>query len=173
VISPWPEAVERVAAFLRAAGAEARLEEFEVGTPTAEAAADAIGCTLGQVVKSLVLVCDGKPLVALVPGDRKGSTPKIARAVGGRHARVARPAEVVAATGFEPGAVAPFALSQTQPVLLERLLLRHRLVWCGAGSARHMTALAPAELQRLTGADIVDIVADEEAETPGPERREA
>ena len=50
----WPEPVERVAAFLRAAGAEARVEEFRGGTPTARDAADAVGCELAQIVKSLL-----------------------------------------------------------------------------------------------------------------------
>src|SRR5688500_13748248 len=67
----WPEAVERVAAFLRNGGVEARIEEFEAGTPTAADAARAVGCKLEQIVKSLVFDCDGRPFVVLVPGDRK------------------------------------------------------------------------------------------------------
>ena len=74
----WPEAVERVSSFLRDAGAEARLEQFSDGTPTAADAAAAVGCELDQIVKSLVLVCDDKPVVALVPGDRRGDPEKIA-----------------------------------------------------------------------------------------------
>ena len=85
----WPEPVERVAAFLREAGVEARLEEFESGTATADDAARAAGCTLGQIVKSLVLLCDGRPVVALVPGDRRADPDKIARAAGAREARIA------------------------------------------------------------------------------------
>jgi prolyl-tRNA editing enzyme YbaK/EbsC (Cys-tRNA(Pro) deacylase) len=73
-VRPWPEPVERVASFLRQTGAEARLEELRVESATADAAADAIGCTLAQIVKSLVLVCDDQPVVALVPGDRKADT---------------------------------------------------------------------------------------------------
>ena len=61
----WPEPVERVAAFLREVGAEARLEELPQETPTADGAADAIGCTLSQIVKSLVLVCDDVRFVEL------------------------------------------------------------------------------------------------------------
>jgi Cys-tRNA(Pro) deacylase len=160
VIAPWPEPVERVAAFLRAAGAEARLEEFRRGTPTAEAAAEAVGCTLGQIVKSLVLMADGAPLVALVPGDREANTTKVARAIGRKHARIARREEVVAVAGEEPGAVSPFALQPAPPILLERTLLRHRVVWCGAGSTRHMAAVAPAELQRVTRAELADIVGE-------------
>ena len=156
----WPEAVERVADFLRRSGAEARLEEFPEGTPTARDAARAVGCELSQIVKSLVLVCDGRPVLALVPGDRRADPAKVARAAGGESARVASAGEVEAATGFEPGAVAPFPLAGVDRVLLDRSLLRHDVVWVGAGSARHMAGLTPVELLRLTRAATVDAVAD-------------
>jgi prolyl-tRNA editing enzyme YbaK/EbsC (Cys-tRNA(Pro) deacylase) len=161
-LEPWPEAVERVAAFLRAAGGEARLEEFDETTTTAEAAADALGCTLGQIVKSLVLVCDGRPVLALVPGDRRADLRRVAAAVEVRRARIARTEEVVAATGFEPGGVAPFPLVGVEHVLLERRLLRHRTVWCGAGSERHMAGMTPDELARLTRAVVADVAASAE-----------
>ena len=74
-------------------------------------------------MKSLVLVCDGTPVVALVPGDRRADTGKVARLVEARRVTVARPPEVVAATGFEPGGVAPFPLGASPVVLVERTLL--------------------------------------------------
>jgi Cys-tRNA(Pro) deacylase len=154
----WPAEVERVAAFLRETGAEARLEELPVGTPTAQEAADAVGCTLGQVVKSLVLVCDGTPVVALVPGDRRADTGKVARLLEARRVTVATRDEVGAATGFRPGAVAPFPLARVSTVLVDRTLLRHRAVWAGGGSDRHLVALAPAELVRLTRGRVEDCV---------------
>jgi Cys-tRNA(Pro) deacylase len=154
----WPGPVERVAAFLRDTGAEARLEELSAGTRTAAAAADAVGCTLGQIVKSLVLVCDGSPVVVLVPGDRKADTGKVARLVDARRVTVARAHEVAEATGFEPGGVAPFPLERVAVVLVERTLLRHGTVWAGAGSARHVVAIAPAELVRLTRGRVEDVV---------------
>jgi Cys-tRNA(Pro) deacylase len=154
----WPEPVERVAAFLRDTGAEARIEELPTPTPTAQAAADAVGCTLGQVVKSIVLVCDGSPVVTLVPGDRKVDTGKIARLVEARRATVAGPDEVLAATGFRPGAVSPFPLERVPVVLVERTMLRHRTVWAGAGSETHLVALAPPELVRLTRGRVEDVV---------------
>jgi prolyl-tRNA editing enzyme YbaK/EbsC (Cys-tRNA(Pro) deacylase) len=154
----WPEPVERVAAFLREAGGEARLEQFGEETPTAQAAADAIGCTLDQIVKSLVVVCDGLAVVVLVPGDRRCDTAKVAHLVGAAKARIAKPDEVVAATGFQPGAVAPFPLPGVQRILVERTLLSAPVVWVGAGSDRHMAVVAPAELIRLTRGDVVDVV---------------
>lgn len=156
----WPEPVERVAVFLRAAGAEARLEELAAGTPTAEAAADAVGCALDQIVKSLVLICGTQPVVALVPGDRRADTGKVAVASGAELARIARPHEVVAATGFAPGGVAPFPLPAGVSVLVERTILSHAVVWVGAGSDRHLARLSPVELVRLTRGHSVDIVSE-------------
>ena len=109
---------------------------------TASAAADAVGCTLGQIVKTLVLLCDGSAVVALVAGDRRADTGKIARLLGVARASVAGSGEVVAATGFEPGAVAPFPLPGVETVLVDRSLLRHAIVWAGGGSSHHLVAIA-------------------------------
>ena len=155
----WPRSVERVTEYLRSAGAEVRVEEFADGTPTAQAAARAVGCELSQIVKSLVFDCDGRPVVAMVPGDRRADAEKIAAAAGSRFARTAGSEEVKDATGFEPGAVAPFPLPRVQRVFIDRTLLSHRIVWIGAGSDRHMAALSPAELVRLSRARPVDVVA--------------
>jgi prolyl-tRNA editing enzyme YbaK/EbsC (Cys-tRNA(Pro) deacylase) len=153
----WPEAVERVAAVVRERGADVRLEEFSRGTPTAEAAARAVGCETAQIVKSIVFVCDGSPVLALVPGDRRADAAKVAAAAGAGYARMARPDEVVAATGFEPGAVAPFPAPNVSRVLLERELLLQEVVWIGAGTTRHMAGLAPMDLLRLAGGMPVDL----------------
>jgi prolyl-tRNA editing enzyme YbaK/EbsC (Cys-tRNA(Pro) deacylase) len=156
-MKPWPEPVERVASALRQHAVDARLEEFPEGTPTAAAAARAIGCERAQIVKSLVFVCDELPVLALVPGDRRADALKVSAAAGARYARVARPGEVVAATGFEPGAVAPFPAPHVSRVLMDRSLLRHELVWVGAGSANHMAGLTPQDLVRVAHAEIGDL----------------
>jgi Cys-tRNA(Pro) deacylase len=150
--------VQRVSSFLREAGADARIEEFAAGTPTAAEAAAAVGCDLDQIVKSLVLLCDGKPVVALVPGDRRGDPKKIARAAGAGSARIANAQEVEQATGFAPGAVAPFPLPKVDTIVIDPSLLRHRIVWAGAGSSSHIVGLAPGELARLARARPIDVV---------------
>jgi Cys-tRNA(Pro) deacylase len=157
-VSHWPEAVERVSAYLREARAEARVEEFPRGTPTARDAAKAVGCELSQIVKSLVVDCDGQAVVVLVPGDRRADVAKVAAAVGAASARVAGPAQVEEVTGFAPGAVAPFPLPRIQHVLIDRTLLAHEVVWVGAGSERHMAGLSPVELVRLARARPMDAV---------------
>jgi Cys-tRNA(Pro) deacylase len=158
VSGSWPEPVERVAAYLREAGAEARLEELETATATAEDAARAAGCPLAQIVKSIVVVSEGRSVVALVPGDRRADLAKIARAAGGAKARIASAAEVEEATGFTPGAVAPFPLPKVDLVLIDQGLLAHETVWVGAGSELHLAALSPGDLVRLARARPVDAV---------------
>lgn len=153
----WPEPVERVSAVLRAGAVDARIEEFAEGTPTAREAARAIGCELGQVVKSLVFVCDGAYVLALVPGDRRADEDAVRVAVSARQVRVAQPEEVVQATGFEPGAVAPFPQRAIAQTLMDGSFFGHDEVWIGAGSSSHMASLRPAELLRLSGARSVDL----------------
>jgi len=156
-VTAWPEPVERVAAVLRERATDARLEEFPEGTLTAADAARAVGCEPSQIVKSLVFLCDGLPVLALVPGDRRADAAKVAHAAGARQARVARPEEVVAATGFEPGAVAPFPVPNVTRVLVDQELLQQEVVWIGAGSIHHVAGLAPLELVRLAEAVPADL----------------
>jgi prolyl-tRNA editing enzyme YbaK/EbsC (Cys-tRNA(Pro) deacylase) len=156
-VETWPEPVERVAAVLRERAADARLEEFPEGTLTAADAARAVGCEPSQIVKSLVFLCDGVPVLALVPGDRRADAAKVALAAGAAKARVARPEEVVEATGFEPGAVAPFPVPNVSRVLVEQELLLQEVVWIGAGSSRHVAGLTPLDLVRLSEAVPADL----------------
>ncbi len=156
----WPPAVERVAAALREAGVEARIEEFRAGTPTAEDAAEAVGCDLAQIVKSLLFACDDRWVLVLVPGDRRADRAKVAAEAACEKVKTAGPADVERVMGFEAGGVAPFPAEAVRGVLLERTLFSHDVVWVGAGTRRHMAALAPADLARLTHARAVDAVSD-------------
>jgi prolyl-tRNA editing enzyme YbaK/EbsC (Cys-tRNA(Pro) deacylase) len=156
----WPEPVEKVARFLRDSTVESRVEEFATGTPTAADAAEAVGCSLSQIVKSLVFTCDDQSILVLVPGDRRADPAKIRAAAGCAKTKVAGPDEVVRATGFDPGAVAPFPLVAVRSVFIDMSLLVHEVVWVGAGSHRHMAALAPADLVRITRAKAIDATSE-------------
>ena len=155
MVSALPEPVGRVARFLARTGAEARIEEFAAGTPTATEAAAAVGCELDQIVKSLLFLCEGRPVLVLIPGGRRADSAKVATAAGSTSAKIAPPGVVRSVTGFDAGGVAPFPLMVDQ-ILADRALLTWDLVWVGAGSDRHMAALAPPELLRLTRARTID-----------------
>src|SRR4051794_30722654 len=153
----WPEPVERVSGVLRAAAVDSRIEQFDQGTPTARAAAKAIACELSQIVKTLVFVCDDAFVLALVPGDRRADEGAVGRAVGASSVRVAKPDEVVRATGFEPGGVAPFPQREVSQTLIDSSFFAHGVVWIGAGTPHHMASLPPVELARLAAARAVDL----------------
>ena len=155
----WPEPVERVSAFLRASAVNATLQEFPDGTTTARAAAEALGCDQGQIVKSLVFICDEDAVLALIPGDRRCDERKGAAAAEAVEARIASADEVLEATGFEPGAVAPFPQAAIALTLIDRVLLQHATVWIGGGSSTHLISISPPDLVRLTDAEPADLVA--------------
>ncbi len=154
----WPDPVERVAAYLRAAAVDATVQEFPEGTKTAAEAAAAVGCDVGLIVKSLVFVCDGAAVLVLAPGDRRCDERKVAAAARAEGARLADPDEVLAATGYEPGAVAPVPQQSIALTLLDRLLLKHARVWISGGSSLHMVVMSPVDLARLTRAQTADLV---------------
>ena len=142
---------------LRQAAVDARIEEFPEGTKTARDAAAAVGCELSQIVKTLVVVADGAFVLALIPGDERLDEASVAAAVPAEHVRIATAPEVVQATGFDPGGVAPFPQQQVALALIDRSLFRHAVVWIGAGTGRHVAGLAPGELARLASARTFDL----------------
>jgi prolyl-tRNA editing enzyme YbaK/EbsC (Cys-tRNA(Pro) deacylase) len=156
-MEPLPEPVARVAAYLAAAGGEARIEDLGSSCASAAQAAEAVGCAPGQIVKSLALVCGGEAVVALVPGDRRADLARIAAVVGRADCRTANAEEVLAITGFAPGSVAPFPHAAAHHVLIDRSLLACHVVWAGAGSDRHLVAMGPRELVRVSQARVAAI----------------
>jgi Cys-tRNA(Pro) deacylase len=133
---------ERVRTFLETHGLADEIVEFEQSTKTAAQAADAMGCELGQIVKSLVVVVDGTtPLVALIAGDRKGDLKAIAAEAGGSKAKMADADTVRAATGYAIGGVSPFALPETLPVLVDESLGRYEIVYPAAGTPSSMVRI--------------------------------
>ena len=147
-----------MAVALRDAQVEARLEELPVETRTTAAAARALGCEETEIVKSIVFVCDGRPVLALVPGDRRAAPARVAHAVEAAHARTASPDEVLAATGFAAGGVAPFPRPGFVRAVLDETILDLVRVWIGAGTSRHMAQVAVPDLLRVARAEPASVV---------------
>ena len=138
---------ERVRTFLETHGLAEEIVEFEQSTKTAAEAAEAMGCDLGQIVKSLVVVIDGTmPLVALVAGDRKGDLHAIAAELGGAKAKMADADTVRSATGYAIGGVSPFALPEHLPVLFDDSLMRFEIVFPAAGTPASMVRMRRDDL---------------------------
>jgi len=142
---------ERVRAYLEARGLAGGLTEFEQSTKTAAQAAEAMGCELGQIVKSLVVLADGTPVLALVAGDRRGDLEAIAEEVGAQKAKMADADAVRAATGYAIGGVSPFDLPEHLQVLIDESLTRFDIVFPAAGTPSSMVRMHLPELIDAAG----------------------
>jgi Cys-tRNA(Pro) deacylase len=149
--------VARVTDAARAAGVDIRVERFPEGTRTAADAARAVGCEVGQIVKSLVFVADARPVVALVSGANRVDLGRLATAIGATEARRADGDEARAATGFAIGGVPPFGHASEVSVVVDRDLLDFDRVWAAAGLPDAVFAIAPDDLLRASGGRVTDV----------------
>jgi prolyl-tRNA editing enzyme YbaK/EbsC (Cys-tRNA(Pro) deacylase) len=146
--------------FMTAAGAlgiEPEVRRFPQGTKTAANAAAAIGCDLGQIVKSLVFSVDGRPILALTSGVNRADVGLLAALARGEEVRRATPEEARAATGFAVGGTPPFGHPAPVPVFIDRDLLQYPEVWAAAGTPESVFPLTPDDLVRLTNGQVVDL----------------
>ena len=148
---------ERVRAFLDAHDLTEGITEFEQSTKTAAEAAEAMGCELGQIVKSLVVVADGTPVLALVAGDRRGDLAAIAEEVGAVKAKMADADTVRGATGYAIGGVSPFDLPAELTVLIDDSLARFETVFPAAGTPTSMVRMSLHRLHEVVHGKVARI----------------
>lgn len=137
---------ERVIDTARSLGLEVEVERLEAPTATVAQAAEAVGCPVSQVAKSLVFVADGDPVLCIASGAHRVATDQLADVLDVAEVRQATPDEVRAATGFPVGGVPPFG--HDLPVVLDESLLDHPLVWAAGGDGHSLFAVDPRELTR-------------------------
>jgi prolyl-tRNA editing enzyme YbaK/EbsC (Cys-tRNA(Pro) deacylase) len=143
--------VERFEAAARAAGVEPAVVRFDDDTRTAADAARAIGCEVGQIVKSLVFVADGVPFLALTSGPNRADPVRLEGILGADEVRRASPDEARAATGFAIGGTPPFGHPQRLRTVIDRDLFEYDEVWAAAGSPDSVFPIGPAMLAEATG----------------------
>lgn len=132
---------------------------FAHSTRTAEEAAAAVGCHVGQIVKSLVFTVSGEPVVALVSGANQLDTRKLAAlfSVGRKQVERANANIVRAATGFAIGGVPPFAHATRTTMYIDHDLTTYDVVWAAAGTPNTVFAVNPNDLIRVTGGQVADL----------------
>ena len=148
--------VGRFEAWAEESRADLDLRRFPQGTRTAEDAAAAIGCEVGQIVKSLVFLVGGRPVVALVSGANRLDEARLASAAGGEVGR-ADAATVREATGYSIGGVPPFGHDTELPVYCDRDLLQNPTVWAAAGRPDTVFEITPQRLVELSRATVADL----------------
>jgi prolyl-tRNA editing enzyme YbaK/EbsC (Cys-tRNA(Pro) deacylase) len=151
----------RVQDALRALGFDNTVVEHTQVTRSAAEAAQAIGCAVGQIAKSLVFRgrASGRAILVIASGANRVDERKLAAAAG---EAVEKPdAEFVRqATGYAIGGVPPVGHPQPLRAFIDRDLLQYGDIWAAAGTPNAVFRLTPGELARMTGGIVADIVAD-------------
>jgi prolyl-tRNA editing enzyme YbaK/EbsC (Cys-tRNA(Pro) deacylase) len=148
----------RVQAALEAAGLDVQVVELEESARTAQLAADALGTLLGSIVKSLVFLADGRPVLVLVAGDRRADPLKLKQLLEARRVMIADADRVRQATGFSIGGVPPIGHHQPMPTWIDESLSRFETVYAAAGHPRVVFPIPYGALVRVTNGRVADLV---------------
>lgn len=151
------KSTRRVVEALEAHGIDAKVHDMPNSTRTATDAAAAVGCSVGQIVKSLLFATDdGGACLVLASGPNRVD-PEAVTAHLGRPVRMADAAKVRVVTGFAIGGVAPVGLASEVPVLMDEDLLAFEVIWAAAGTPKSVFPIAPSALLAATGATVLSI----------------
>lgn len=155
-MSELPDSAQRVVDAAASHGVAIDVIEYPDGTRTAQDAAAAVGCEVGQIVKSLIFSIDGELVLALTSGANRVDTAALTTAAGGQKCDKADADQVREVTGYAIGGVPPFGHANPVRSFIDPDLLTHDEVWAAAGTPRHVFALEPAQLLAATGAIAAD-----------------
>ncbi|MGQ9503041.1 MAG: YbaK/EbsC family protein [Anaerolineae bacterium] len=150
---------QKVALAAQELGLTIEIVEFAETTRTASDAANAIGCQVAQIVKSLLFLVDSRPILALVSGANRLDEAKLAALCGTAPQNVKRADAETAKTitGFAIGGIPPFGHTSTLPVYVDADLMGFNVVWAAAGTPHSVFAITPHELIRATKGIIADL----------------
>lgn len=154
-ISP---SMRRVQEALDQSGLLLEVVELPKSTRTAQEAADAVGCDLGQIVKSLIFrgTDSNRPILVLVSGSNRVDLDRVSEAMG-EPVQMADADFVRAQTGFSIGGVAPVGLPDSIRTLIDQDLLQFEMIWAAAGTPQSVFSLTPDDLLQLTAGRVADI----------------
>jgi prolyl-tRNA editing enzyme YbaK/EbsC (Cys-tRNA(Pro) deacylase) len=150
------DAVDRFTEAAAALGFAVEVVTMDRSTHTAAEAAEAIGCEVGAIVKSLVLLGDGEPMIVLASGSNRVDTALLGRDLGLELA-MSDARTVKDATGYSIGGVPPIGHAQALRTVIDAELLRYDRVWAAAGSATSVFGIDPDSLIELTAGEVANV----------------
>ncbi|MGW3387756.1 YbaK/EbsC family protein [Streptomyces cinereoruber] len=145
------------AAALEELGLDVEVRRFPDETRTAQQAADAIGCAVAEIVKSLVFAADGVPVLVLMDGASRVDVERVREELGAEKVTRADAKVVRETTGYAIGGVPPFGHRTRTRVLADRGVLAHEVVWAAAGTPHTVFAIDPKSLVTHAGGTLVDV----------------
>lgn len=150
------DAVERFTSEAEASGLTVEVHRFPDGTRTAADAAAAVGCGVGQIVKSLVFMADVRPVLVLCSGAKRVNEELLSAHLG-TEVRIAAAGEVRSATGFAIGGTPPLGHAVPLRTVVDPHLLEYDEVWAAAGTPDSVFPVSPVALVKATGGTVVAV----------------
>lgn len=131
--------------------------EMNDSTRTAQDAAAAVGCEIGQICKSLIFRSGDSPLLFLVSGKNQLNVARVSAALGFPLEK-ADAAFTKEKTGFAIGGIPPLAHASPITTYIDRTLLEYPEIWAAAGTPHAVFKLESCMLLTLTGGKIIDVI---------------
>jgi len=122
-------------------------------------AASALGENPSLVLKTLMMLVDGKPVCVVVPSDREVSMKKLAASVDGKSAQMMKPNEAERLTGFKVGGISPFGQRRMVRTVIEQSALAHDYIFVNGGQRGLQVRLSPRDAQETLNAVAAHVVA--------------
>jgi prolyl-tRNA editing enzyme YbaK/EbsC (Cys-tRNA(Pro) deacylase) len=147
--------------FMESSEILAELITLSVQTPTVADAAKAVGTSPDRIIKSLLFLVDGEPILAIASGISRIDRRLIAAhfGVGRKRVKLADAAKVLDVTGYAIGTVPPFGQRQSLTTLIDPKVFEHDEVYAGGGAIDTLVRVSPVEIQRVTGSIEVNLQA--------------
>jgi prolyl-tRNA editing enzyme YbaK/EbsC (Cys-tRNA(Pro) deacylase) len=148
-----------LARFIAQNGIKAEILHLDSETPTVAAAAEALGVQPDQIIKSVLFLADGRPVLVIANGLTRIHRKQLADVLemSRRRVKMADGEQVNAIAGFVIGAVPPFGHPQKLETLIDQGVLQQEEVFGGGGEINALMRVTVLELQHVTGGRIVDI----------------
>lgn len=149
-----------IAAYLAEHGLPGELVHLATHTPTVEDAARAVGTTVDRIIKSVLFLADGVPVLVIANGTARVDAKRVADYlhVPRKRVKLADAAAVLDITGFPVGTVPPFGHPHRLRTLIEAGVLEQPEVYGGGGAIDALVRIAPADIVRATRAETVQVV---------------
>ena len=157
-----PRAPDHLQAYLTAHSIPAELIHLAAETPTVATAAEALRVPVEQIVKTVIFTVDGLPYAVFANGLRRVDPRKLAARFGvsRKKVRLADAPTVIELTGYAPGTVPPFGHQEPLSALIDPAVCAQEIVYAGGGGIAAMLRIRSADLQRLTGAEVLYVLED-------------
>jgi len=150
--------VEEVKKFIEEHDLDVKILQFDEPVRTVEEAAERSKADPSEIVKTIILIADDRPIAAIIQGNRKIDLEKLRKVLNAKYVRLAKPSEVLKLLGIGIGAVSPLlnSMKRIRCIIDEKVLMMKKVL-AGGGSEKTLVLIKPKDLAEILKPIIADI----------------